>query len=367
MKVKNDYSKCLTNLACSIRKFLGLNALHSTLPEVDQILAKRRPRNVVLILLDGMGANIMRRTLDQDSFFVKNTLFDLSTVFPATTTAATTSMRTGLNPVEHGWLGWNMYFAPIDETITLFMNCKKADDEHICQAYLKKKDLLYQDTTVAELNRVGKVDAEELFPFGDNNYDGLDNMLERILQKANQPGKHFIYAYNNEPDGTMHETGPDSKESRALIGERNEKIERLAASLHDTLLIVVADHGHVKTRPYYLADYPDIMELLSRTTSLEQRAVSFKVLEGKKSEFRRRFNRYFGKDFKLYETSDVIKSGLFGDGEENSLFRPALGDFLAITDSDACLTAPDDEKLISCHGGYHDDEIFVPLILKYCE
>ena len=52
---------------------------------------------------------------------------EITTVFPATTTAATTSIATGLNPVEHGWLGWNMYIEPIDETITLFRNCEKGN------------------------------------------------------------------------------------------------------------------------------------------------------------------------------------------------------------------------------------------------
>lgn len=368
MKVKNDYDKCLTNIACSVRKYFGLPIRHGSLPEIDEELEKHHPRNVVVMLLDGMGANIMRRTLSRDDFLVANTRCDLTTVFPATTTAATTAIRTGLNPVEHGWLGWDMYYAPIDKTITLFLDCEKGDeDKTTCQEFIDAKHYLYQDTTAKELNRVGEVDAVELFPFGDDPYENLDEMLERVIFKTTEPGKHYIYAYDREPDSTMHETGPDSKESRDLIIERNAKITKLVDELHDTLLIVVADHGHIKTRPYYLVDYPDIRELLERTTSLEQRTVSFKVKEGKKAEFRRRFTKHFGKDFKLYDADEVIKSGLFGDGEENVLFKPALGDFVAITETDACITGPDDAKLVSSHAGYHADEIYVPLIMKYCE
>ena len=367
MDVKNDYNRTLTNIACSVENYFGLPARHRTLPEIDEMLAKYHPRNVVVILYDGMGANIMRRALRADDFFVKNTVCDLITVFPATTTAATTSIRTGLNPVEHGWLGWDMYYAPIDETVTLFMDSLKGNPGHPCNDFINNKNYLYQNTVVEELNQTKEVIAEELFPFGNNCYSNLDEMLERAKKRTHEPGKHYIYAYDDQPDGTMHNTGCDSVQSRELIIERNKKTEEFASQLHDTLLIVVADHGHINCRHYYLADYPDVLDCLARTTSLEQRATSFKIKKGRKGEFKKLFNKYFGKDFKLYSSSEVVESGLFGDGEENPLFRPALGDYIALTETDACITGPDDEDLISNHAGYHEDEIFVPLIIKYCE
>ena len=61
-----------------------------------------------------MGTSILNKHLSKDSFFMKHKLKDMTTVFPATTVAATTSMRTGLNPCETGMLGWTMYFDDID-------------------------------------------------------------------------------------------------------------------------------------------------------------------------------------------------------------------------------------------------------------
>lgn len=125
MLVKSNYNECLTNLACSIQKYFDLNAKHNSIEYIDKILNEKQPKNVVLMLFDGMGSRILERTLNKDSFFIKNKIKEITTVFPATTTAATTSIRTGLNPIEHGWLGWNMYIAPINETITLFLNSEK--------------------------------------------------------------------------------------------------------------------------------------------------------------------------------------------------------------------------------------------------
>ncbi|MDO4742322.1 MAG: alkaline phosphatase family protein [Candidatus Saccharibacteria bacterium] len=366
MKVKNNYDECLTNLACSIRKYFDLPIKHKTLDIIDEYLEKNNPTNVVVILLDGMGANILKRTLPDNSFFLKNLKKSITTVFPATTTAATTSIRTGLNPVEHGWLGWTTYIEPIDKVITLFMNTEKGHDGEICEEFLKVKDKLVTKTIVNEIEEANKHKALELMPFGDDAYNGLDDMLEKIKDETKKPGKKYIYAYDTEPDSTMHDTSPDDEKVKELIKERNDKIEKLASELKDTLLIVVADHGHMKTENLFLKDYPDVFNLLARKTSIDQRAVSFKVKDGKKAEFRQKFEEHFKDYYDLYDSKDIIDSKLFGDGPENELFRPALGDFLAIAKDKVCLVTPGDEILSSHHAGYTDDEVYVPVIIKEC-
>lgn len=55
MLVKNNYNECLTNLACSIRKYFGLDYNHNTLNYIDELLEVKKPKNIVTILCDGMG------------------------------------------------------------------------------------------------------------------------------------------------------------------------------------------------------------------------------------------------------------------------------------------------------------------------
>ncbi|MGN1351721.1 MAG: hypothetical protein ACI4VE_02925 [Clostridia bacterium] len=95
MKVRNNYNECLTNLACSIRKYFELDYKHNTIDYIDKILNENKPKNVVTILCDGMGSNIMDRILSKDSFLLKYRIKSITTVFPATTVAATTSMPKG--------------------------------------------------------------------------------------------------------------------------------------------------------------------------------------------------------------------------------------------------------------------------------
>jgi len=363
VKIKNDYEECLTNFACSIRKYFDLDYKHNTLEYIDKLLEDKQPKNVVVILFDGMGSRILDRTLDKEDFFVKNRLKEITSVFPATTTAATTSIRTGYNPIEHGWLGWNVYIAPIDKTITLFFNCEKGKKE-VSEEFLEVKDKLINKTIVEEINDAKRYRAMELFPFGENKYDDLDGMLSIIKSECVKEGKKYIYVYDDEPDGTMHELGPDSEKTRELIKIRSEKVEALCNELEDTVVFVLADHGHIKVDNIFLKDYPQILDMLERTTSIEQRAVSFKVKDGMHAKFEEKFKESFGEYFNLYTKEEIMESKLFGEGMENELFKSALGDYLAIAEtSNKCLLAEGDDALFSHHAGYTDDEIYVPLII----
>ncbi len=365
MEVRNNYNECLTNLACSIRKYFGLEYKHNTLSYIDEVLEKYQPKNVVTILCDGMGSNIMDRTLNYGDFLLENKLKAISTVFPATTVAATTSMMTGLNPVETGMLGWDMYFKDIDKIITTFIGSEKSDPTHtpLPEAISYRKKHMITKTIMEEINEKGVDKGYIISPFCDTPYETVDEMFETIKTRCDEPGKKYIYAYNPEPDASMHEFGCDSEQAKTLIREANYRIEKLSNEVADTIIFVVADHGHINVEHIYLEDYPDIVNCLRMNTSLEPRAVNFFIKDDKKEEFVTLFNKYFSNDYDLHPMDDVIKSKLFGDGEENSVYRDALGDFLAIAKTNKAIIYGGSTPLKSQHAGYTDDEIYVPLVL----
>jgi hypothetical protein len=365
MEVKNNYNECLTNLACSIRKYFELDYNHNSIDYIDDILDSKKPKNVVVILCDGMGSNIMDRKLDKDSFLIKHRIKSITTVFPATTVAATTSMLSGLNPIETAMLGWDMYYKDIDKTITTYLNCVKGDDECVVldsAVDYKNKHMIIKEIPT-EINNMHKYSGYKLFPFGDNHYKDIDDMYNEIEELCNMDGKKYIYAYNTEPDHSMHEYGTEDDRINSLILDINHKIEELSKRLNNTIIIVVADHGHINVDNILLDDYPDIVNCLKRTTSIEPRAVNFFIKDDKMDEFRDLFNKYFGNYFDLYDREDVINSKLFGDGLENEVFRDILGDYLAIAKSNKTLLHGGSAALKSQHAGYTDDEIYVPLIV----
>ena len=67
-----------------------------------------------------MGKCIIDGNLDKEGFFQSHLEAVYSSTFPPTTVAATTSMLSGMNPCEHGWLGWDCYFPQINKNVTVF-------------------------------------------------------------------------------------------------------------------------------------------------------------------------------------------------------------------------------------------------------
>lgn len=365
MKVKNNYEECITNLACSIRKYFGLDYKHNTLDYIDEILETQKPKNVVTILCDGMGSNILDRVLEKNSFLLKNRLKSISTVFPATTVAATTSIMTGLNPVETGMLGWTMYYKDIDKTITTFLHSEKSDFQYapLEEAKNYNHKNMVTKTIMEEIKEKNIDKSYKLFPFGEGAYKDLDELFTIVKNKCEENGKKYIYAYYNEPDHTMHEYGCDSAPAIDLIKNINKHVENLSNKIENTIIFVVADHGHINVDNLFLDDYPDIKECMIRTTSIEPRAVNFFIKGDMLEKFVELFNNYFSNYFDLYTKDEIIESKIFGNGIENKIFRDALGDYMAIAKSNKTLLNNDDEAVKSMHAGYTDDEIYVPLIV----
>jgi len=258
-----------------------------------------------------------------------------------------------------------MYFKEIDKTITTFLNSEKGDLEYkpLKEAIEFKKRHMKTKSIMDEINKKTEYKGYTLFPFGENSYKDLDDMFNIIEEKCNKDGKKYIYAYDTEPDSTMHELGTDCSEAKELILDINNRIEQLSKKLKDTIIFVVADHGHKNVINIDLKEYPDIIECLVRNTSIEPRAVNFFVKKERKNDFENLFNKYFSDDFDLYNKEEIINSKLFGDGEENEIFRDALGDYLAIGKTDKTLLYIGSEILKSQHAGYTEDEILVPLIV----
>lgn len=368
MIIKNNYHECITNLACSIQKNFNLDYEHNTLPYLDEILEQRKPKNVVLLLFDGMGNNILDRTLDKNDFFIKNKLKKITTVFPATTVAATTSIITGLNPVETGMLGWNSYYKDLDKVITTFFSVEKGDKTKtfIEEAEKYRKKNMIEKSIVDRINEKKEFFGYQFFPFGKDAYKDINDMLDKITELCNQDGKKYIYGYDDNPDAIMHAFGCDSKSSIEAIKYRNYLVEEFSKKVHDTIIIVIADHGHVNVEQLHLEDYPDIVDCLAKNTSLEPRAVNFFIKPERKKDFEKLFEHYFSTDFYLCSKEEIIQSKIFGDGKENKVFRDMLGDYLAIAKGNKSLLFQGNEVHRSQHAGYLDDEIYIPLIVIDC-
>ena len=358
-----DYRNSTVSLANSILKYFGAPVHHETLALLDRELAEREYENVVLLLLDGMGKCIIDGNLEPDGFFASHLAGTYSAVFPPTTVAATTSICSGLYPVEHCWLGWDCYYPKIDKTVTVFLNREAGTTKPAADYPVAKTLCPYQ--SLVEQIRENSGQAYSLIPFEEPYPGTFEEISDGIERLTKRPGKKYIYAYWPEPDGCMHEKGCYSPEAKETLRQLEKQVQELTEKLSNTLVIVTADHGHMDSRGVSIENYPKITECLKRGLSLEPRAVNFFVKEEKKQQFEEEFRKNFGDTFLLFTKKEVREKQLFGPGKEGAAFDGMLGDYLAVAVSDLSIYSHKKEAdfFIGVHAGLLEDEMVIPLLL----
>ena len=355
-----DYKNNIVNIAGSIEKYFDLKSEVSSLREIDEILYSYKPKNVVVILFDGMGYNLINEKLP-NSFLTNNIVKRVASTCPSTTTSATTSIMTGKYPCTHGYLGWDMYYKKENAFVTMFTNKYKDSDEeypfNIAQKYFPFK------TITDRILENGKYYSKIVFPIKyEETYNDIDEMLLMIKSNLNIKEKNYVYAYYMDPDSTLHVNGNDSKEVLSILKMINDKCEKFANDLNDTLLIITADHGHIDSDYIYLCDYPDLFDLITSNVWLEGRCCAFNVTD--KVLFKELFNKYFSEYFKLMSKDEVIESKLFGLNNENKYFEDLIGDFIALAKSDKIFKYKRGGHIFkSNHAGFTEKEMYVPLIM----
>lgn len=356
-----DYSKCPINLACSILKEFGMNPPHATLPCMDAQL-KQQYQNIVVLLLDGMGTDALRRHLEPDGFFRSHLKESYSSVFPPTTTAATTSLDSGLAPCEHGWLGWSLYFSEIDKIVNAFPNTEKDSDRPAADFHVANRYLHYQ-SIIDRINGSGNGEAYSVSKFGTVPINSFPGLVGETVRLCRQKGRKYIYAYWENPDALMHQHGCYDASVTENLRELEDAVREMANGLSDTLLIVTADHGHCDITYYILSDYPELTGMLKRPVSMEARATAFYVKEEFLAVFPEKFNEIFGDDFLLFSKNELKQKNIFGDGKPHAKFDELTGDFLAAAISDKGIAYSRNSNMFkSNHAGMTEKEMRIPFI-----
>ena len=362
-----DYKNCIANLPNSILKKLGLPTNGDTLPLLDKYLQKDY-KNIVVILLDGMGKAIIERHLRTEGSFRSHLAGIYSSTFLSTTVAATTSVMSGLQPCQHAWLGWDCYYPQVDENVTVFLN-KIQGTEMPAADYNVAWTLTPYENVIDKIRKAGK-EAYLVAPFLDSRIDSFEKICKHIKNICKSESKtsgaarcpRYIYAYWNQPDGLLHTYGCGSSQAHECIVDLEKQVARLAAELEDTLVVVTADHGHIDNEFVYIQDFPELYNCLVRKPSLEPRVLNLFIKDGKKDFFEKEFNRLFGEKFILMPTEEVIAKNLMGIGKHHKMFRSMLGDYIAIATSDLAIYA-NGQKFVSLHGSLTPDEMEIPLII----
>ncbi|MBQ4584433.1 MAG: alkaline phosphatase family protein [Bacilli bacterium] len=358
-----DYLNCIVGIPNSILKHYGLKEFNNSLKMLDEHLKNNNPKNIILIICDGMGYDFLENNLNKKDFLRKNLKSIISSVFPSTTASATTSIITGLYPNQHCWLGWDNYIKPLNKVVTMFLNKEKDTNNYIAGENICHKYFGYK-TIFDLINSNTKVKATYLSPFDGIKYKSFDDMCNKIKKICNNEKQNFIYAYYENPDSIIHKTGLESKEAKRNLKIINQKLEKLVNELNNTLIIITADHGLIKNEYIYLEDYDDIFNCLKHNTSIDSRASMIFVKANCINKFKELFLKNFEKDFLLFSKKEIIDKKIFGLGQNHKMFNSCLGDYIAVgIKNKAIKYKRNGPELKATHSGLTKSECLVPLII----
>lgn len=356
---------------------------------------------VIFMLIDGLGHNATNA-------FESVTLFDqirntslytkISTVFPSSTAPATVAAQSGMLPVEHELLEWNIYdhcshsvistlpYTSVDASKELERNESVLFNGATLFEQLHPMSVLsyyftpeaYSDSFFSGIISKGAT----LVPYGDR-HDLQVKITDLLASHAGE--RVFYYVYWDEFDKAEHEAGPLSMEAERALQEVSDGfltsfITQLPPHLSDQVsLIVSADHGQVPINPeqtiylneldHYLLDAYTIDEVTQTfiPPTGGTRDVFLSVKNDRVDEIAKRLSDDLKDVARVYVLTPEVKRLLFGTAEMSQSFLARLGNILILpTDYHTVWYRYDVNRYLSLkgdHGGLSEGEMYVPLIL----
>lgn len=363
--IKVSYENSLINLAASLLKHYNAFIEYKTLKVVDEYLNKGY-NHVILMVLDGLGINIIKAHLDENDGLRKNIKHVANSVFPPTTVAATNAILSGKPSFVSGFVGWMQYNQFADAHEVVFFGYDYYDANKIVSPQLQQNFLKYENILDKIKKKNEDLHVEVVFPsfHKTNGYETFDDQLNRLLM-ITQKKKSFTYCYSDQPDLTIHQNGIYTDEVKRCVKSINASYERFLREIKDDVLVIVtADHGLIDVEPIKLYNYNDVVKTFIRKPALEARATAFFVKEEEKKNFEKLFKKYFKDDFLLLSREELYETNLLGYGVKNSLLDSFIGDYLAIAVKNKMFVLCDREPFKAHHAGLTKEELEIPIIIN---
>lgn len=377
-RIEPNYEHSLLNIVHSILHHYGLKTDYASIPMLMSEL-NTDPQNVVLLVFDGMGTDMLQKNLSSDSWLNVYSRDAITSVYPCTTTAAMTTYYSGLSPLEHGWLGWSLYFKEYARTIDTFLNMDSYTKEVVGNID-SARTLMPFETVFDKILKASnqEVSTYTVMPEGIVvakaptqviGADSIEDMGQKIHTVLKNNGNKYIMGYWYEPDRLMHIDGCYADSVKDIITDINHMVEKLATQSEDTLFIVSADHGLCNIdESIYLEEQKDLCDLMLMPPSIEPRCASFFIKPDKTSEFETLFNQRYGDDFDLYTKEAFLQTGYLGKGIAHPKVDDFLGNYIAVGTGRKLLryrtmNLTVDHQYLGHHAGQTPEEMMVPLIL----
>ncbi len=370
------------NLLASIIRARGGRSSHRELTGLPAATLRQYPR-LALVVIDGIGERQLGRHLAAGGgrqFWGVHPRRVITTVFPATTAAATTTLTTGASPTEHGVLGWHLHLPDLGLVSTILKATTRtgmplAGQQFDFARYLALPSPLETTRGQRVLLSFGAIPRSRFSRAGTHwterrAFQTLTGMERCLIQFARGRSAGLAYAYWPLYDTLVHEYGSHHRRARQHLETIDAALSRLTDKFAGTgtILLVTADHGLVDVPPECRVDLrsvPGFYEALAMLPSGDARQVHCFVRSAHARTFAARIRRSLGHACYCVPGAEILQSGLFGPGRPHPALASRTGDFVLLARDQYAFASPlPDERvdfLAANHGGMSADEMLVPL------
>ena len=322
-------------------------------------------RQTVLLVLDGLGWGQLCARRQLAPTLAGLVGGPITTVVPSTTATALTSITTGLQPGEHGVVGYRF---PIRGEVlnTLRWSTPTGDARTRIPPHRVQPVPAFLGATVPVVTRsefaASGFSGAHLAGARLRGYRGVSTMLVE-LRRVLAAGERFAYAYYDGIDKVAHEHG---------FGEHYDAelafVDRLVADIAtllpaDAVLLVTADHGQVHVGDDVRQLDPALRPLLVHQSG-EGRFRWLHARAGAAAELIGAARDAHGHEAWVVGVDEMVAQGWLG-ATVTAAARSRLGDVAlvargSVSFDDAADTGP--YPLVCRHGSLTPDEMLVPLL-----
>ncbi|MET0763314.1 MAG: nucleotide pyrophosphatase/phosphodiesterase family protein [Blastococcus sp.] len=331
-------------------------------------------RRVALLLIDGLGADLLRAhpELAPTLTALAAPVGDLQAPCPSTTPVSLATLGTGLPPGSHGILGF-VTAVPGEDRALNHVQWGADPDPDTWQArrtvFEQADDAGVAVTAVGPYAYAGSGLTRAVYRGAA--YPGAvghGDLTAQVLAALGATPRSLVYGYIADLDLTGHVRGVDSAAWRAQLTLIDRVVEQLVDGLpDDAALLVTADHGMLDVPADTRIDLdaePDLADGV-RLLAGEPRARYVHAEPGATADVLARWREVLGPRAWVAGREEAIASGIFGAVDES--LAPRIGDVVALARGTWAITAmqrdPGPGRLAAYHGSITATELAIPLLV----
>lgn len=337
-------------------------------------------RRVGILLIDGMGADLVAARGSVAPFLGCLPQRTLTAGFPSTTATSLASLGTGVPPGEHGIVGY-LLAVPGHERLMNPLNWRLVGDgpkadllkEVVPEQFQPVTTALEQAvadgirvTQVAPMYQAGSGLTRAALRGGEFRPSfSSGDLVDGVVSALADGDRSLVYAYHGDLDVTGHVRGPHSDAWALELSQIDLMVRLIAERLPpDAAVLVTADHGMVEVHSPVDFDRQAELQAGVRALGGEPRARHVYVAAGAGDDVAAAWCELLGGDFTVATRAEAIGWGWFGP-RVTARVAPRIGDVVVVANTDRAVIRsggePQQSHLIGHHGSLTPAEMLVPL------